>query len=39
LSTILGTHCNFDPGAHPADSHASEIAGILNRTQMSDFIH
>ena len=39
LSTILGTHCNFDPGAHPANSHASEIAGILDRTQMSDFIH
>ncbi len=40
LSTILGTHCNFDPGAHPADSaYPARSRGILNRTQMSDFIH
>jgi hypothetical protein len=24
---------------HPTDSHSSEIAGILHRTQMSYFIH
>jgi hypothetical protein len=37
--TVLGTHCNFDAGAHPADSHFGDAQGILNRTQTSDSIH
>ena len=32
--TIRGTYFNFDAGAHTPDSHSSEIAGFLNRTQM-----
>jgi hypothetical protein len=39
LDTIRGTHCNFNAGAHPADSHFSKAEGILNRTQTSGFIH
>jgi hypothetical protein len=39
LVTIRATHVNLDAGAHPADSHFSEIAGIPNRTRMSGFIH
>jgi hypothetical protein len=39
VATVCGTHVNFDAGAHPADSHSSDIAGIPNRTQTSDFIH
>jgi hypothetical protein len=39
LDTIRGIHFNFDAGAHPADSHSGDPAGIPNRTQTSDFIH
>jgi hypothetical protein len=39
FATICGTHFNLDTGAHPPDSHSSEMAGIPNRTQVSDFIH
>jgi hypothetical protein len=30
---------NSDGFAHPADSHGQVDEGILNRTQMSDYIH
>jgi len=39
LKTIRSTQLNFNAGAHPADSHSSDITRIPNWTQMSDFIH
>ena len=36
---VLGSNSNCDPIAHPQDSHASDMRGILSRTQMYDFIH
>jgi hypothetical protein len=38
-STILGGDFNLDTIAHPADSQLKGSMGILNRTQMCDFVH
>jgi len=36
---ILGCYFNFDSIQHPKDSHSGGRMGILNRTQMREFIH
>jgi hypothetical protein len=36
---VGGGDVDSDTFAHPPDSHAQVSSGILNRMQMSDYIH